>query len=209
ADLITIFRAALSEPAVRQLLTTREADFPLIVERRVKVAGGGRKVQREVRPGRIGAIDPLVWNRYSGLVGAKTGYTTNAGRTYVAAVKRGETTLIISLMGYSERTEDEADTAFSWAFAHRNVLGGAGQLPEPRPADDMSSGVIGDSGVASDDRSTSAGHLPVTADASVAVPDSNLVSALTGGMLTWVGLVVLVGAVLVVAAVAVASRSGS
>lgn len=208
-DLATIFRAALGEPAIRRLFSTREADFPLIVERRVKAEGGGRKVQREVRPGRIGAIDPLVWNRYSGLVGAKTGYTTHAGRTYVAAVKRGDTTLIVALMGYSESTENEANTAYSWAFANRTALSGAGQLPEPRPAEDVPLGVSGDSGVASNSRSASGGHLPTTTDTTVAVPDSNLVSELTGGILTWVGMLILVGAALVVAAVAVACRGKS
>lgn len=192
ADLATIFRAALGEPRVRRLLSTREADFPLIVERPAGDEEGGRKVRREVRPGRIGSIDPLVWNRYPGLVGGKTGYTTNAGRTYVAAVQRGGRTLIISLLGYTESTEDEANTAFSWAFANAHLLTGAEQIPTPRTVAEVSPGVAGVPGEAS------AGGVSERAreHPGVAISDSTLMSEVSGGLSAWSIALFLTGLVL-------------
>jgi len=196
ADLATIFRAALAEPRIRKLLSTREADFPLIVERPVgeRQPGeqeGARKVRREVRPGRIGTIDPLVWNRYPGLVGGKTGYTTNAGRTYVAAVQRGGRTLIVSLLGYTESTEDEAHTAFSWAFAHAHLLAGVEDVPVPRTVSEVSPGEDG----AGED---TAGGLSVPAPdyPGVALSDSTLMSEVSGGLSAWSLALFLAGLVL-------------
>lgn len=190
ADLATIFRAALGEPRIRKLLSTREADFPLIVERPVveppvgeRQPGeqeGARKVRREVRPGRIGTIDPLVWNRYPGFVGGKTGYTTNAGRTYVAAVQRGGRTLIVSLLGYTESTEDEAHTAFSWAFAHAHLLAGVEDVPVPRTVSEVSPGEGGAGEATAGDLSVPAPDYP-----GVALSDSTLMSEVSGGLSAW------------------------
>lgn len=121
-DLAHIFQAAMRNSRLRSLFGTRTASFPLITER--EVGGDPKRVIREVRPGRIETIDPMVRDGFRGLVGGKTGFTTRAGRTYVGAVQQGGRTLVIAMMRHSEDTKAEARTLFSWAMANASRLPG-------------------------------------------------------------------------------------
>jgi D-alanyl-D-alanine carboxypeptidase len=53
--------------------------------------------------------------RYPGTVGVKTGYTELAGQTIVAAVERGDRTLIVSVLSSYDRYKDSV-ALFDWAF---------------------------------------------------------------------------------------------
>ena len=46
----------------------------------------------------------------------KTGYTTVAGRTFVAAAERDGRTIIVSLMGIVEPTDAAATKLLNWGF---------------------------------------------------------------------------------------------
>lgn len=131
-DLANALRNAVTQPRLRELLGTRRANFPMVVETSVG-EGGSRRITRETRMGVIETIDPMVRDRFPGIVGGKTGYTTNAGRTYVGIARRRGVSLIISLMDFPGNTEDEAATLFNWGFAHAAGLPGAGQLPAADP----------------------------------------------------------------------------
>lgn len=66
--------------------------------------------------------------RYDKAIGIKTGYTSDAGHTLVAAAKQGDRTLIAVVMGCSERKEAYQDvtalfeTAFSETKVKKNIL---------------------------------------------------------------------------------------
>jgi D-alanyl-D-alanine carboxypeptidase/D-alanyl-D-alanine carboxypeptidase (penicillin-binding protein 5/6) len=65
---------------------------------------------------------PELWNgnelleRYPGTIGVKTGFTERAGQTLVAAARRDDRTVIVSVMGSRDRYAD-ATALFDWAFA--------------------------------------------------------------------------------------------
>lgn len=61
---------------------------------------------------------------YDGAIGVKTGYTKEAGRCYVGAVKRGDMTLVCSLLNCSDiygRTKTLLEDAFS-AYEYAKIL---------------------------------------------------------------------------------------
>lgn len=76
-------------------------------------------------------------SRYPGLVGVKNGYTTNAGNTLVAAARRGDRTLLATVMnpqsGASQAVYEEARTLLDWGFAAAPAVTPVGSLEPPRP----------------------------------------------------------------------------
>ena len=75
--------------------------------------------------------NPLLLEGYRGILGVKTGYTTKAGRTFVAAAHRGGHTLIVTLMGILEPSENAAKRLLAWGFSQRDALTAVGSLDEP------------------------------------------------------------------------------
>ena len=75
--------------------------------------------------------NPLLLEGYRGILGVKTGYTTEAGRTFVAAVRRGDRTLIVALMDIVEPSETAAKRLFSWGFSNGDAVTAVGSLDEP------------------------------------------------------------------------------
>jgi len=61
----------------------------------------------------------------------KTGYTTEAGRTFVGAAKRKGHTLIFVGMGINDSSEGAAKKALDWGFANRSNVKPVGTLVEP------------------------------------------------------------------------------
>ena len=80
--------------------------------------------------------NPLLLDGYRGTLGVKTGYTTQAGRTFVAAVERGGRTLIVALMGIVEPTDAAAERLLTWGFTHADSVGAVGSLDQPDSAAD-------------------------------------------------------------------------
>jgi D-alanyl-D-alanine carboxypeptidase (penicillin-binding protein 5/6) len=84
--------------------------------------------------------DRLRAAHYPGIIAAKNGYTDAARHEFVAAVRHGSRTLIVTLM-HAERypvdTQDQAIRLLDWGFAVDGKIKPVGTLvsaPKPRPA---------------------------------------------------------------------------
>jgi len=122
-DLATIMRAALREPEFLRIASLRQSSFPGPEPK----AGGNRGSYQ------IWSENRLLLNGYPGTLAGKTGFTSKAGRTFVAAVKRNGKTLIVALMRSAFSTERTAEALFEWGFANHDKVTPVGQLPEPDP----------------------------------------------------------------------------
>lgn len=122
-DMVTIFRAALTIPLFRKTIHQTQASFP----------GGPVPKGTERETYTITGQDHLLQSRYQGLIGGKSGYTTNAGRTFVGAATRGGHTLIYSLMRTEIATEDAARKMLDWGFDNIGKVHPVGMLPNPAP----------------------------------------------------------------------------
>lgn len=144
-DLVTIFRAGLEIPLFRQLVGTRAAAFP------GEMPKPGKK--RSSYP--ISNQDRLLQTGYPGIIGGKTGYTTNAGRTFVGAATRNGTTLLISIMRTEQHLDEAGAKLLNWGFANTHKVAPLEKLPDP----------VGAQLVSSDAQPTDA--EPATPDAAV------------------------------------------
>jgi len=72
----------------------------------------------------------MLLNDWKGAIGVKTGFTSNAGRTFVGAASRKGRTLIVSLMGIKESTEGAATKLLSWGFKNADRVEPVGVLIE-------------------------------------------------------------------------------
>jgi D-alanyl-D-alanine carboxypeptidase len=77
--------------------------------------------------------NPLLLYRFPGTLGVKTGYTEEAGRCLVAAVRRDGVTLGVVLL-HSNAPGGQARGLFEWAFAHVYHLPPAHTAPLPAGA---------------------------------------------------------------------------
>jgi len=120
-DEVTIFRAGLQLPLFRQLVGTRTAQFP------GEMPAPGKKRESFA----IANQDRLLMNRYPGIIGGKTGYTTNAGRTFVGAAERNGHTLLISIMRTEQHLDEAGAKLLDWGFANLGRVNPLGTLPQP------------------------------------------------------------------------------
>jgi serine-type D-Ala-D-Ala carboxypeptidase (penicillin-binding protein 5/6) len=109
-DLALLARAALADERVAGPARTATYDFP-----------GG-----EDGPYQIQNLNRLL-GHYPGTVGLKTGFTSQAGHTLVAAAERDGRLLIAVVLGAEGRAEDTAAALLDWGFA-----AGAGARPVGR-----------------------------------------------------------------------------
>ncbi|MET9554679.1 serine hydrolase [Streptomyces sp. NPDC006645] len=125
-DLAVFARAGLRLPAFAEHCATVEAQFP----GRDGSTFGIRNTNK-LLTGADGV------ERYRGLIGVKNGYTTNAGNTLVAAARRGDRTLLATVMnpqsGASQAVYEEARTLLDWGFAAAPAVTPVGSLEPPRP----------------------------------------------------------------------------
>ncbi|MFG3492302.1 D-alanyl-D-alanine carboxypeptidase family protein [Streptomyces sp. NPDC094447] len=127
-DLAVFGRAGLQDPAFTRYCSTAYADFP---------AGSwsyGIANTNRLLTGADGVA------RYPGLIGIKNGYTSNAGNTLISAARRGDRTLVVSVMnpqgGGGLAVYEEARELLDWGFAAADRVRPVGSLlPEqPKPA---------------------------------------------------------------------------
>ncbi|WP_432120781.1 D-alanyl-D-alanine carboxypeptidase family protein [Streptomyces sp. S1] len=124
-DLAVFGRAGLQDPAFVRYCSTRYADFP---------AGSwsyGIANTNRLLTGENGV------DRYPGLIGIKNGYTSNAGNTLVSAAKRGDRTLVVSVMNPQEgggyAVYEEARSLLDWGFEAAERVRPVGSLLPERP----------------------------------------------------------------------------
>lgn len=117
-DLALIARAGLAREDFRRFTSTVTFDFP----------GKGKRTYP------IYTQNGLLLDRYRGAIGVKTGFTTNAGRTFVAAATRKGRTLVFVGMGIKDGSADTAARALTWGFRNADKVTPIGQLVEPAQA---------------------------------------------------------------------------
>lgn len=114
-DLSLFARAGLARPDFAEFARTKTFDFP--------ARGSGTY--------RIYNTNRLLMSKFRGAIGIKTGYTTNAGRTYIGAAERKGTTIIVSMMGITEPTIDAARKALTWGLRNHDKVTPIGALVDP------------------------------------------------------------------------------
>lgn len=144
-DLALMARAGLQRTDFSSYARTARATFP-------DVKGKGRHP--------IYTTNRLLLSDWRGVIGVKTGFTSQAGRTFVGAAERKGRTYLVALMGIHESSETAARKLLAWAFDNADRVTPIGQLVEPGP-------------------------LPTTADADVpAASVSDVASSTTGATAT-------------------------
>lgn len=126
-DLALIARAGLRNPQFAAYCRTLRASFP----------GANARQGQERSSMTIYTQNRLLSNGFEGAIGVKTGYTTEAGRTFVGAATRDGRTLIATFLGITESTETAATDLLEWGFANADDLAPVGVLVDPvveRPA---------------------------------------------------------------------------
>ncbi|MDV5143776.1 serine hydrolase [Streptomyces sp. SBC-4] len=145
-DLAVFGRAGLQDPAFTRYSSTRYADFP---------AGSwsyGIANTNRLLTGADGVA------RYPGLLGIKNGYTSNAGNTLISAARRGDRTLVVSVMnpqgGGGLAVYEEARSLLDWGFEAAGRVQPVGSLLPGRPK----AAAEADGQAAAGDRATAGGR---------------------------------------------------
>jgi D-alanyl-D-alanine carboxypeptidase len=99
-DMAMITAAVLQDPFLSKIISTRTHDISW---------GDGTKKTLVNQNKLLGQLD--------GAIGVKMGYTDDAGRTMIAAARRGDTTLISVLLNVPEPTASSAKL-LDWGFAN-------------------------------------------------------------------------------------------
>ena len=110
-DLATIGRSALALPYFREVVVTKKHEF------------ANKKKSKTIY-----TQNRMLLGNFKGTIGLKTGFTTNAGRTFIGAAERKGTTYIVSLMGIKEASSTAAEKLLTWAFANDDKVTPVGVL---------------------------------------------------------------------------------
>lgn len=122
-DLATIGRSALAMPYFREIVAAIKHEFP-----------------KKKKSKTIYTQNRMLLDNFNGTIGLKTGYTTNAGRTFIGAAERQGTTYIVALMGIKEASSSAAEKLLIWAFANGDTVTPIGVLGQNTlPAADLTS----------------------------------------------------------------------
>jgi D-alanyl-D-alanine carboxypeptidase (penicillin-binding protein 5/6) len=117
-DLATILRAAIQIPEIRKILATKE--------QWMESPTTGRKMK-------LYNHDAMLQWDYPGHIGAKTGFTSRAGNTLVAAADRGGRTLVMAAMRTGMKMNVIAPRLFDWVAQNDKDLTPIGTLAQPAP----------------------------------------------------------------------------
>lgn len=114
-DLALIARAGLARPDFATFVRTKTYRFP----------GGGGSTYTIYNQNR------LLMGGFKGAIGVKTGFTSNAGRTFVGAATRKGTTLIFVGMGIHDGSDSAAKKALRWGFKNLGKVTPVGVMVGP------------------------------------------------------------------------------
>jgi D-alanyl-D-alanine carboxypeptidase (penicillin-binding protein 5/6) len=185
-DLALFAREGLQDKDFRRYVSTTSVAFP------AQEPKHGKKRDSFM----IYNQNPLLIDGYRGILGVKTGYTTQAGRTYVAAAERGGQQLIVALMGVVESSETAATKLFDWGWAHVGTITPVGSLDAPhRP-------LIGLEAPADGAVGAEASPSPFAADANPTPAGDSTPAGVAPSLLGWVA----AGAALIAAGVWLQAR---
>lgn len=167
-DLALIAMHGLQNPEFATIVRTKKAPFPS--------EGGG------THP--IYTNNHLLLGGYKGCIGVKTGFTSNAGRTFIGAATRKGHTLVVALMGIKSGSAQAAAAALTWGFKNYDKLTPVGTL-------NVAGAAVSPAAQPSGGESTAAALVPSgpPATAAIAVPD---VARTTWPPMVWYALIALV-----------------
>lgn len=130
-DMALIAREGLRRPDFFEYVNTKQFEMPGYLP---QTEGGVRQTFT------IATQNPLFITGYEGAIGVKTGWTDEAGRTFVGAARRGDTSLVIVLLNIETPIADGAIPLLDWGFANRDDVTPVGVLVDPvSPAADVAS----------------------------------------------------------------------
>lgn len=173
-DLALIARAGLAREDFADYASTVRAPFPNTK---------GRKSHT------IYTTNRMLLHGWKGAIGVKTGFTSNAGRTFVGAAERKGRTLIVALMGIKETSEGAATKLLSWGFKNADKVEPVGVLVSPTENADLTTreSPSADSDVPTPEAATSdaiAGEeLAPTASSSASMLPAGLIGVIIAGLL--------------------------
>ncbi|MFE3522665.1 D-alanyl-D-alanine carboxypeptidase family protein [Streptomyces sp. NPDC059161] len=125
-DLAVFARAGLARPDFATYCSTISAQFP-----------GDEGSYAIVNTNRLLSGNDGV-TPYPGIIGVKNGYTSNAGNTLIAAARRGERTLLVTVMnpqaGGGFAVYEEARSLLDWGFGAWDHVDAVGSLESQQPA---------------------------------------------------------------------------
>ncbi|CAB4920040.1 unannotated protein [freshwater metagenome] len=125
-DLALISRAGLNRPDFYDYVNTINYEMPGFLPEK----------EGDPRPTfTIATQNPLFINDYPGAIGVKTGWTDEAGRTFVGAAEQDGHRLIVTLMNVQDDIIDVAAPLLDWGFANEGELTPVGYLVDPVSAD--------------------------------------------------------------------------
>lgn len=119
-DIAQVFRVGLTDPNFRKLVSTETYTFP----------GPDAAPGKPRETFEIVTQDKLALHDFPGTIGGKTGYTTQAGRTFVVAGERDGHTLVAALFKIGGNTEETSEKLLDWGFANYGKVEPTGKLPE-------------------------------------------------------------------------------
>ncbi len=140
ADLAQIYRVAIRDERLRQILTSKQAQFP---------GQPPKDPTRQRGDFTIFNNDSLLNSDYPGFMGGKSGFTSQAGRTYVAGAEQNGRKLVVALLGIGGGTTQTARELLDWSFANVDQLTPISQLPAM--AEDTSAVAAAPAGIADPD----------------------------------------------------------
>ena len=92
------------------------------------------RTEKSSFPGEDGRLRPiyttnrLLLDGYRGGIGVKTGFTSEAGRTFIGAATRKGRTLVVALMGIKSSSAQAAADALTWGFKNHDEVTPVGTL---------------------------------------------------------------------------------
>ena len=181
-DLALIAREGLARPDFFEYVNTRVIeDFPGYMPEQ---PGDPRSTMP------IATQNPLFIQGYEGAIGVKTGWTTEAGRTFVGAAERGGTSLVVTLLNIESEIYPSASALLDWGFANIDSVTPVGYLVDPIETTPAVTSDTSAAGTPDADASAPSGAQIDTSAASATAPESS-------GSTNWGWVWTLVGAMAV------------
>lgn len=127
-DLALIAREGLSRQDFLDIVGTIEVlDYPGYMP---EESGGKRETFAIANQNPL--LNPIDGNEpYEGAIGGKTGWTTEAGKTFVGAAERKGLRLVVTLLNFAIPTYDAAAPLLDWGFKNADKVTPVGYLVEP------------------------------------------------------------------------------